>query len=55
MSVEAPWGRRMVLGDDNGDGNGDQACSSPEFVGEVDWLPGASDVLPDPYCEDLRL
>lgn len=49
MSVEAPWGMRMVLGDDNGDGNGDQAWSSPEFVGDADWLPGASDVFPDPY------
>lgn len=42
MSVEAPCGIRMVLGDDNGDGKGDQAWSSPELVGDVDWLPGAS-------------
>lgn len=46
---------RMVLGDDNGDGKGDHAWSSPELVGDVDWLPGASDVFPDPYCDDFLL
>jgi hypothetical protein len=55
MSTEAQdWGCRMVvLGDDRGDENGDQAWSSPELVGEMDWLPGASEALPDPGCEDF--